>query len=115
MVGHTFAAERYREDEQGEPSSEIVLSVRDLSKRGAFEPFNFFVRKGEIVSLVGLEKNNVRRLIQDCRIKTPSASTMCANLSGGNQQKTVIAKRLSSKIQLLVLDHPTRGVDVGAK
>jgi len=38
MVGHTFAAERYREDEQGEPSSEIVLSVRDLSKRGAFEP-----------------------------------------------------------------------------
>jgi ribose transport system ATP-binding protein len=198
MVGHTFAAERYREDEQGEPGDEIVLTVRDLSKRGAFEPFNFSVRKGEIVSLVGLvgsgkeavcrcingldkpdsgsislggkrlapgspseavrsgighipidrrseglalgmtvaenvnllvldrlkvgglvspalEKKNARRLIQDCRIKTPSSSTMCANLSGGNQQKTVIAKWLSSKIQLLVLDHPTRGVDVGAK
>jgi ribose transport system ATP-binding protein len=54
MVGHTFAAERYREDEQVEPDDEIVLSVRDLSKRGAFEPFNFSVRKGEIVSLVGL-------------------------------------------------------------
>jgi ribose transport system ATP-binding protein len=61
------------------------------------------------------EKDNARRLIQDCRIKTPSSSTMCANLSGGNQQKTVIAKWLSAKIQLLVLDHPTRGVDVGAK
>jgi ribose transport system ATP-binding protein len=54
MVGHTFAAERYREDEQVEPDDEIVLSVRDLSKRVASEPFNFSVRKGEIVSLVGL-------------------------------------------------------------
>ena len=35
MVGHTFSAERYREDEQAEPGNEIVLSVRDLSKRGA--------------------------------------------------------------------------------
>ena len=52
---------------------------------------------------------------QECRIKSPSPSTMCVNLSGGNQQKTVIAKWLSSRVQLLVLDHPTRGVDVGAK
>jgi len=198
MVGHSFATERYREGEQVEPGNDIVLNVRDLSKRGEFEPFNFSVRKGEIVSLVGLvgsgkeavcrcitgldkpdsgsvslggkklapgspsetvrsgighipidrrseglalgmtvaenvnllvldrlkvaglispvrEKKNADRLIQDCRIKTPSSSTMCANLSGGNQQKTVIAKWLSSKIRLLVLDHPTRGVDVGAK
>src|SRR3984957_2221380 len=54
MVGHTFAAERYREDEQSEPGDDIVLVVRDLSKRGAFEPVNFSVRRGEIVSLVGL-------------------------------------------------------------
>ena len=55
------------------------------------------------------------RWIEECRIKTPSTSTLCANLSGGNQQKTVIAKWLSSRVKLLVLDHPTRGVDVGAK
>ena len=63
----------------------------------------------------GREKRNALRLIADCRIKTPASSAMCSNLSGGNQQKVVIAKWLSAKIRLLVLDHPTRGVDVGAK
>ena len=61
------------------------------------------------------EKRNALRWIEECRIKTPSAATLCANLSGGNQQKTVIAKWLSSRVKLLILDHPTRGVDVGAK
>jgi ribose transport system ATP-binding protein len=61
------------------------------------------------------ERRNAERWIEECRIKTPSPSTLCANLSGGNQQKTVIAKWLSSRVKLLVLDHPTRGVDVGAK
>ena len=198
MVGHTFAAQRYRENEQAERGTEIVLDVRDLTKGGAFEPISFAVRKREIVSLVGLvgsgkeelcrcitglekpdsglitlcgkklapgsprdrvrsglghvpidrrseglalgmsvadnvnllvlerlkvagllspdrEKRIALRLIDDCRIKTPAASAICSNLSGGNQQKVVIAKWLSSKIRLLVLDHPTRGVDVGAK
>jgi ribose transport system ATP-binding protein len=61
------------------------------------------------------EKRNAVRWIKECRIKAPSVSAMCANLSGGNQQKTVIAKWLSSQVQFLVLAHPTRGVDVGAK
>jgi ribose transport system ATP-binding protein len=61
------------------------------------------------------ERQNAQHWIEECRIKTPSMSTLCANLSGGNQQKTVIAKWLSSRVRLLVLDHPTRGVDVGAK
>ncbi len=61
------------------------------------------------------EKKNAEQWIEECRIKTPSPATLCANLSGGNQQKTVIAKWLSSRVKLLILDHPTRGVDVGAK
>jgi ABC-type sugar transport system ATPase subunit len=43
------------------------------------------------------EKRNALRLIDDCRVKTPATSAMCSNLSGGNQQKVVIAKWLSSK------------------
>lgn len=62
-----------------------------------------------------LEKKNAEYWVTECQIKTPSIRTLCANLSGGNQQKTVIAKWLSSKVRLLILDHPTRGVDVGAK
>ena len=48
-------------------------------------------------------------------VKTPSLQTSCANLSGGNQQKVVIAKWLAASVRILILDHPTRGIDVGAK
>ena len=61
------------------------------------------------------ERKNARHWVSECQIKTPSITTLCANLSGGNQQKTVISKWLSSRVRLLILDHPTRGVDVGAK
>ncbi len=72
------------------------------------------LKRGGLIS-PAREKKNARQWIEECRIKTPSPATLCANLSGGNQQKTVIAKWLSSRVKLLVLDHPTRGVDVGAK
>lgn len=61
------------------------------------------------------EKKNANHWVSECQIKTPSIGTLCTNLSGGNQQKTVISKWLSSQVRLLILDHPTRGVDVGAK
>jgi ribose transport system ATP-binding protein len=61
------------------------------------------------------ERKNAHHWVSECQIKTPSIATLCANLSGGNQQKTVISKWLSSRVRLLILDHPTRGVDVGAK
>lgn len=48
-------------------------------------------------------------------IQTPSLSQIVRNLSGGNQQKVVIAKWLSTKPKLLILDEPTRGIDIGAK
>jgi len=53
--------------------------------------------------------------IKKLRIKTPSANTVTKNLSGGNQQKVIIAKWLAANTKILLLDEPTRGIDVNAK
>jgi len=55
------------------------------------------------------------RFVSYLRTKTPSIETKVKNLSGGNQQKVVLAKSLMVKPKVLVLDEPTRGIDVGAK
>jgi ribose transport system ATP-binding protein len=56
-------------------------------------------------------ENGVKRL----RTKTPSIKQAVVNLSGGNQQKVVLAKWLAMAPKVLILDEPTRGIDVGAK
>lgn len=61
------------------------------------------------------EKEIANDLIQRLRIKTNSCETPVENLSGGNQQKVVLAKWYHTNTKVLFLDEPTRGVDVGAK
>lgn len=61
------------------------------------------------------ERALVQQYLQRLRIKTPSLETKVATLSGGNQQKVVLTKWLAIKPQILILDEPTRGIDVGAK
>ncbi|NND79419.1 MAG: sugar ABC transporter ATP-binding protein, partial [Maribacter sp.] len=61
------------------------------------------------------ESSNVQSLIKKLNIKTPSAATPVKNLSGGNQQKVALAKWLSIDSKVILIDEPTRGVDVGAK
>ena len=53
--------------------------------------------------------------INKLSIKAPSANVDCGNLSGGNQQKVVLSKWRSADAQIFLLDHPTRGLDIGAK
>ena len=61
------------------------------------------------------EATSVEDFIRLFNIKTPSKDQIIGNLSGGNQQKVAIAKGLMTKPKVLILDEPTRGVDVGAK
>ncbi|HET7292966.1 MAG TPA: sugar ABC transporter ATP-binding protein [Vicinamibacteria bacterium] len=56
-----------------------------------------------------------RRQVDDLRIKTPSLAQRVALLSGGNQQKVVLGKWLAADVEVLIMDEPTRGIDVGAK
>jgi len=61
------------------------------------------------------EEMLARQYIGTLRIKTPSSHQVARNLSGGNQQKIVLGKWLATKPRLLIVDEPTRGIDVGAR
>ncbi|MCI8332889.1 MAG: sugar ABC transporter ATP-binding protein [Clostridiales bacterium] len=61
------------------------------------------------------EREICREYVKKLSIKTPSMEQTVKNLSGGNQQKVVLAKWIMKHPQVLILDEPTRGIDVGAK
>jgi ribose transport system ATP-binding protein len=63
----------------------------------------------------GAERRLASEWVERLRIRTPGIDTLCLTLSGGNQQKVVLAKWLNARSRILILDHPTRGLDVGAK
>lgn len=62
-----------------------------------------------------LETQLAQDYVERLRIKTPSVRQIVENLSGGNQQKVIIAKWLATNPQILLLDEPTRGIDVNTK
>jgi len=198
MVGRELKGEYYREGKQATPAEDVILSIRNLTKKGSYYDVNLDLHRGEIVGLAGVlgsgredvcrtiagivtpdagqvlmdgkrlpfgspagaikagigyvpqdrgseglviylsigpnitlpdlakvvrggflsqgaEKKLAVEWIEKLAIKTPGPNALCMNLSGGNQQKVVLAKWLASKVRVFVLDHPTRGVDVGAK
>ena len=62
-----------------------------------------------------IERENVDRQIKDVKVKTAGPDALITSLSGGNQQKVVIGKILLTNPKVILLDEPTRGIDVGAK
>jgi general nucleoside transport system ATP-binding protein len=68
----------------------------------------------------GIQRNDAAiadwagKMIKEYDVRTPSASVAAATLSGGNQQKVIVAREFSRELKLLVLDQPTRGLDVGS-
>jgi ribose transport system ATP-binding protein len=86
-------------------------SVRDnvvLASMSAFTNGSGFVQDRKVGKVAG-------DIVSKLRIRTPSAAQLVQNLSGGNQQKTVVAKWLVRDCDILIFDEPTRGIDVGAK
>lgn len=85
-------------------SVESNISMANLTK----------LKKGFLLSSA-LERAMAQRQIRELSIKTPSPDTAVETLSGGNQQKCIIGRWLETEPRILILDEPTRGIDVGAK
>ena len=83
-------------------SSNIVAAAIGKTANGAF-----------VVN--GREEEAAYRYVDELGIKTPGIEQKALNLSGGNQQKVVVAKSLYAEPDILIMDEPTRGIDVGAK
>ena len=130
-IRHPVAGEVRIEGERvtiNSPQKAIELGMgfvpEDRKQQGLF--LNMAVRENIVISDLGevtswgfLKFREVERLAQDyvnrLDVRTPSLRQRVRNLSGGNQQKVVIARWLTLQPRVLILDEPTRGIDVGTK
>ena len=87
------------------------LSIKD---NVGVSVYNKYLKAGFVLDhkhINGVVDDSIKKL----RIKTPSMKEHIANLSGGNQQKVIVARWLANDPDILIMDEPTRGIDVGAK
>ena len=97
------------EDRRGE-GLVTAMTVRENTTLPSLEKYSTF----NLISK-DRERKVTDEQIKSLRIKTPSGESLVLNLSGGNQQKVVLGKWLSMNPKVMILDEPTRGIDVGAK
>jgi methyl-galactoside transport system ATP-binding protein/inositol transport system ATP-binding protein len=117
--------EVYFRDGRDAINNGLAFITEDRRGNGLFsvQDIRFNMTSANIYDYVGLFTFiNKPRMIRDCvdyieslQIKTPSLQQQVKNLSGGNQQKVLVARWLLSKPDLIILDEPTRGIDVGSK
>jgi ribose transport system ATP-binding protein len=112
-----------RSTREGKENS-IGMLTEDRKETGLVLPFSVarnitITNLKEVMSNMllnkGKEKKVAQQYVEKLNIKTPSINQTLMNLSGGNQQKVVLAKWLFSNVDIMILDEPTRGIDVGAK
>jgi ribose transport system ATP-binding protein len=84
-----------------------VQSNISLASLGRFSKYGIINKKKE--------EQSAKNYVKELRIKTPGLNQKVLYLSGGNQQKVVVSKWLSSQAKILIFDEPTRGIDVGSK
>ncbi len=92
---------------------EGLYHVQSVSFNSTIEVLKEFIRNLRVDS--NKEQAITQEFIDKMKTKTPSMEQVVNNLSGGNQQKVMIGRWLATRPKLLILDEPTRGVDVGAK
>ncbi len=89
-----------------------IRSVRENISAASIE--RFVKRKIKGLSFRG-EKKKTECVVSDMKVSIPHIESKITNLSGGNQQKVILGRWLSTKPQIIILDEPTKGVDIGAK
>lgn len=90
-----------------------ILALLSIRKNMTYSALAKYVRRGLIWR--NKESSDTQDMKKKLRVKAPSLEVLVSSLSGGNQQKVVLAKTLLTDSDIIIFDEPTRGIDVGAK